>query len=244
MSILAVIPVRMGSSRFPGKPLKKIKGVPMVERIIKNCSKSKLVKNLVTATCDDEIFNYVKSINKKVIMTSKKHTRASDRVCEAVKILEKKEKKKYKIIVMIQGDEPMVTGKMIDMAIKPMLKDNNINVINLLGPITSKKELFNKNTIKVTNDKKMNAIYFSRSVIPNFKNFKKNYFFKQVCVIPFKKSFLFKYSTLKETKLEKAESIDMLRILENNLKVKLVKITGVTHAVDNLKDLKLVERLI
>ena len=90
MSILAVIPVRMGSSRFPGKPLKKIKGVPMVERIIKNCSKSKLVKNLVTATCDDEIFNYLKSINKKVIMTSKKHTRASDRVCEAVKILEKR----------------------------------------------------------------------------------------------------------------------------------------------------------
>lgn len=244
MNILAVIPVRMGSSRFPGKPLKKINGIPMVQRIIKNCSKSKLITNLVTATCDKEIFNYVNSLKKKVVMTSKKHTRASDRVCEAVKILEKKEKKKYKIVVMIQGDEPMVTGKMIDIAIRPMIRDKSINIINLMGPITNNRELLNKNTIKVTHDKNMNAIYFSRSVIPNYKKFKKNYFLKQVCVIPFKRDFLFKYSSLKETKLEKAESIDMLRVLENNYKVKLVKLSHNTHAVDNLKDLKLVESLI
>ena len=111
-------------------------------------------------------------------MTSKKHTRASDRVCEAVKILEKKEKKKYKIVVMIQGDEPMVTGKMIDMAIRPMIRDKSINVINLMGPITNNRELLNKNTIKVTHDKNMNAIYFSRSVIPNYKKFKKKLFFE------------------------------------------------------------------
>ena len=101
-----------------------------------------------------------------------------------------------------------------------------------------------KNTIKVTFDKNMDAIYFSRSIIPHFKKFTKNYFFKQVCVIPFKRNFLFQYSSLKETKLEKAESIDMLRILENNQKVKLVKISEYTHAVDNKKDLKLVEKLI
>ena len=244
MSILAVIPVRMGSSRFPGKPLKKINGIPMVQRVIENCTKSKLITNLVTATCDKEIFEFVNSIKKEVVMTSKKHTRASDRVCEAVKILEKRKKRKYKIVVMIQGDEPMITGRMIDIALKPMMREKSTNVINLMGPIISKKELFNKNTIKVACDKKMNAIYFSRSVIPNFKKFKKNYFFKQVCVIPFKRDFLFKYSSLKETKLEKAESIDMLRVIENNFKVKLVKIPHYTHAVDSLKDLKIVEQLI
>ncbi len=244
MSILAVIPVRMGSSRFPGKPLKKINGIPMVQRVIENCTKSKLITNLVTATCDNEIFKFVNSIQKEVVMTSKKHTRASDRVCEAVKILEKRKKRKYKIVVMIQGDEPMITGKMIDTALQPMMRDKSINVINLMGPIISKKELLNNNTIKVVCDKKMNSIYFSRSVIPNFKKFKKNYFFKQVCVIPFKRDFLFKYSSLKETKLEKAESIDMLRVIENNFKVKLVKISNYTHAVDNLKDLKFVEKLI
>ena len=244
MSILAVIPVRMGSSRFPGKPLKKINGIPMVQRVIENCTKSKLITNLVTATCDKEIFKFVNSIKKEVVMTSKKHTRASDRVCEAVKILEKRKKRRYKIVVMIQGDEPMITGRMIDIALKPMMREKSINVINLMGPIISKKELFNKNTIKVVCDRKMNAIYFSRSVIPNFKKFKKNYFFKQVCVIPFKRDFLFKYSSLKETKLEKAESIDMLRVIENNFKVKLVKISHYTHAVDSLKDLKIVEQLI
>ena len=95
MSILAVIPVRMGSSRFPGKPLKKINGTPMVQRIINNCEKSKLVKKVVTATCDKEIFKFISSLRKDVIMTSKKHNRASDRVCEAVKKLEKKGKPFY-----------------------------------------------------------------------------------------------------------------------------------------------------
>ncbi len=244
MSIIAVIPVRMGSSRFPGKPLKKINGIPMVQRVINNCTKSKYINDIVTATCDQEIFDFVSSLKKKVVMTSKKHNRASDRVCEAVKILEKKRKKKYKIIVMIQGDEPMVSGKMIDKALKSMLSDKTINVINLTSSIKNKEELMDKNTIKVTFDKNMDAIYFSRSIIPHFKKFIKNYFFKQVCVIPFKRNFLFKYSSLQETKLEKAESIDMLRILENNQKVKLVKISEYTHAVDNKKDLELVEKLI
>ena len=138
----------------------------------------------------------------------------------------------------------MVTGKMIDNALQPMLSDKSSNVINLVSPIRSKEELLDMNTIKVTYDKKMNAVYFSRSVIPYFKRFIKNFYFKQVCVIPFRRDFLFKYSSLKETKLEKAESIDMLRIVENNLKVKLVKVSQYTHAVDNLKDLKLVEGLI
>ena len=143
---------------------------------------------------------------------------------------------------MIQGDEPMVSGKMIDKALKSMLSDKTINVINLTSSIKNKEELMDKNTIKVTFDKNMDAIYFSRSIIPHFKKFTK-ITFKQVCVIPFKRNFLFQYSSLKETKLEKAESIDMLRILENNQKVKLVKISEYTHAVDNKKDLKLCRKI-
>ena len=138
----------------------------------------------------------------------------------------------------------MVNGKMIDMAAKAVIKDKKVNIVNLIGPIRNEMELYNKNTIKVTYDKKMSAIYLSRSVIPFCKKFKKNFFFKQVCVIPFRKNFLYKYSTLKETKLEIEESIDMLRVIENGFKLKFVKVKEYTHAVDNLKDLKLVERLI
>ena len=234
----------MGSSRFPGKPLKKINGKPMTQVVFENCSKSKLLKQLFIATCDEEIFKFARTKNFKVIMTSKKHKRASDRVCEAIKKIERETKKKPDIVVMIQGDEPMVTGKMVDKSIQPIIKDKQINVVNLIGPIKNKNELTNNNTIKVISDKNENAIYFSRSVIPNKTAFKSNFFYKQVCVIPFRRDFLFKYSSLQETKLEVAESIDMLRIIENNLKVKLVKIKKYTHAVDNIKDLKLVEKLI
>ncbi len=244
MNILTVIPVRMGSSRFPGKPLKMIKGKPMVQRILENCKKSRITSEIIIATCDEAILNFAKSINQKVVMTSKKHSRASDRVCEAVKKIERKKRKNYDIVIMVQGDEPMVSGKMIDLATKALIKDKNINVVNLVGPINTEKELLDKNTIKVTHDKKMNAIYLSRSVIPHYKKFKKNYFYKQVCVIPFRRDFLFKYSLLSETKLEIEESIDMLRVIENGYKLKFVKIKKFTHAVDNIKDLKLVETLI
>ena len=93
MKIIGIIPARMGSSRFPGKPLKLIKGKPMIQRVIENCEKSKLLSEVITATCDKEIYDFVKSKNKHVVMTSKKHIRASDRVCEALKKIEKKNKK-------------------------------------------------------------------------------------------------------------------------------------------------------
>lgn len=244
MNILAVIPVRMGSSRFPGKPLKMIKGRPMVQRILENCKRSKIISEIIIATCDKVILNFAKSINQKVVMTSKKHSRATDRVCEAVKKVEKEKNKNYDIVIMIQGDEPMVSGKMIDLAAKALINNKKVNVVNLVGPIKSEKELLDKNTIKVVYDKNMNAIYLSRSVIPVFKKFKKKYFYKQVCVIPFRRDFLFKYSKLNETKLEMEESIDMLRIIENGYNLKFVKIKEYTHAVDSIKDLKLVEKLI
>ncbi len=244
MKIIGIIPARMGSSRFPGKPLKLIKGKPMIQRVIENCEKSKLLSEVITATCDKEIYDFVKSKNKHVVMTSKKHIRASDRVCEALKKIEKKKQKKFDIVVMIQGDEPMIKGKMIDSAVKPMLKDKRINVVNLMGPIRSNRDLLSVNTIKVISNKKGDAIYFSRSPIPHQKKFKKNQYFKQICVIPFKRNFLFKYSKWNETKLEKKESIDMLRVLENNFNVRLVKTLTMTQAVDDISDLKLVEKLL
>ena len=96
-------------------------------------------------------------------------------MCEAVKKIERKKGKNYDIVIMVQGDEPMVSGKMIDLATKALIKDKNINVVNLVGPINTERELLDKNTIKVTHDKKMNAIYLSRSAIPHYKKFKKHY---------------------------------------------------------------------
>ena len=242
MKIIAIIPARMGSSRFPGKPMKKINGLPMIQHVYKNVKKNKLLSNVVVATCDKIIFNFIKSINGKVVMTSKKHKRASDRCSEALKIIEKKRKIKYDVVVMVQGDEPMINSNMITQAITPMIKNKKINVVNLISPIKNGKDFNDKNFIKVVHDKKYNAIYMSRAKIP-FMKFKKNLNIKkQVCVIPFKRDFLIKYNNMKPTPLEKIESIDMLRILENGYKLFLVNTNYFSQAVDTKKDLIKVQK--
>jgi len=227
----------MGSSRFPGKPLAKINGKAMIQHVYNNVKKNKLLSDVVVATCDKIIFDFVQSIKGVAVMTSKKHKRASDRCYEAMKILEKKRKIKYDIVVMVQGDEPMINSKMISDATKPLLKNNKINITNLICPINNKKDFKDPNFIKVVHDKNYNALYFSRSIIPYTKFKRAAYIKKQVCVIPFKRNFLVKYSKMKPSKLEKIESVDMLRILENGHKVFLVNTKRFAHAVDTKKDL-------
>jgi len=242
-NIIAIIPARMGSSRFYGKPMQKINGIPMIERIYKILSKVKVLKMVVVATCDEEIFNHIKGISGNVVMTKKSHLRASDRCAEAIKIIEKKEKLFFDMVIMIQGDEPMVTESMINSSIKPMLNDRSIQISNLCTRIKNKKDFYDKNCVKVIFNNNMNAIYFSRSPIP-FSN-KKNFIgFKQVCVIPFRRKFLDWYNKISPTFLEEIESIDMNRLIENDIKIKMIKIKKETFPVDTIKDLKRVKKLI
>ena len=121
MKILALIPARMGSSRFPGKPLEKIIGKPMIGHVHDNVKKNALLTSTVVATCDEEIANYIRSINARCVMTSIYHKRATDRCAEALEIVEKEDNIKYDIVIMIQGDEPMINPKMISEGLQPMM---------------------------------------------------------------------------------------------------------------------------
>jgi len=243
MKILAIIPARMNSSRFYGKPLKKILGMPMIERVYRNVSKSKLVNYTYVATCDKEIHNFINSLGGNSIMTSIKHKRATERTSEAMQKIENKLKIKFDLIVMVQGDEPMVTGPMITKAIKPFLIDKKIKVVNLMTKVRDKKEFFDLNEPKVVFDNQNFALYFSRCPIPSpWLEYKSAY--KQVCAIPFKRDFLQKFNKLKPTSLEIFESIDMNRILQHGEKIKMVKINKFVKSVDNINDLKTVEKLI
>jgi 3-deoxy-manno-octulosonate cytidylyltransferase (CMP-KDO synthetase) len=244
MNIIAVIPVRMGSSRFPGKPLKKINGVPMVEMIYNNIKKNKNLTKVVVATCDRIIFDFIKSINGNVVLTSKKHKRATERTAEAVKISEKKYKKKFSIVVMVQGDEPMTHPNMIKEAVQPMIEDSSIQVTNLMGQIKTPSEFEDRNCIKVVCDLNSNAMYFSREPIPTKSKVSEVPMGKQVCVIPFRRDYLIEYTKLKPTPLEIVESIDMMRILEHGMSVRMVPTIYDTQAVDTPEDLQRVERLI
>jgi 3-deoxy-manno-octulosonate cytidylyltransferase (CMP-KDO synthetase) len=145
---------------------------------------------------------------------------------------------------MIQGDEPMLFPEMIDLAVEPILKDKNIEVANLMAPLASIEEFNDPNEIKVVVDRKNFALYFSREPIPSLKkNFSEVPMYKQVCIIPFRRDFLIKFTEFVPTILEKVESIDMLRILENGYKVKMILTNYMTHSVDTIEDLRYVETL-
>jgi len=243
-NILSLIPARMGSTRFPGKPMEKILDKPMIGHVFENVKKNNLISDLAVATCDSEIYEYIISIGGKAIMTSSAHERASDRCAEALLKIEKKENKKFDIVVLVQGDEPMIHPDMISEAVEPMIKNDEILVTNLLGRIKNDKEFKDSNCIKVVCDKNGNALYFSREPIPTTVNKKNVPMGKQICVIPFKRDFLLDYNQLHETPLELAESVDMMRVLEHGYNVKMIPTNHLSHAVDTKEDLLMVEKLL
>ena len=243
MNILGLIPARMGSSRFPGKPMMEILGKPMIGHVYERVSSSPLLDLTAVATCDKEIYDYIESIGGIAVMTSKRHERASDRCAEALKKLESINGVKYDIVVMVQGDEPMTHPDMISEAIQPLLDDSTIDVVNLLGVIKDKAEFEDRNCIKVVCDLNLNAMYFSREPIPTNSKVDKIPMGKQVCIIPFRRDFLLKYTRMEPTPLEIAESVDMMRILEHGMKVRMARTEHSTQSVDTPEDLKKVEQI-
>jgi len=243
--IIGIIPARMESSRFPGKPLAKIINIPMVGHVYFRSKMSKLLNDVYVATCNQEIVDYIHSIDGKAIMTSNKHKRASDRVAEALLKIENEKNKKIDIVVMIQGDEPMIFPEMINEAVKPLIDNEDVLVSNLMAPLKNKEEHNDPNAVKVVVDKNNFALYFSREPIPSDKKESNdNYKNKQVCIIPFKRDFLIKFNELEPTPLEIIESIDMLRALEHGYKVKMIPTKYDTYSVDTKNDLEKVTKLI
>jgi 3-deoxy-manno-octulosonate cytidylyltransferase (CMP-KDO synthetase) len=234
----------MASSRFPGKPLAKICGIPMIGHVYKRCKKSSLLTEVYVATCDHEILDYIASIGGKAVMTKNTHERASDRCAEAMLTIESEIGQRIDLMVMIQGDEPLVHPGMIDEAVRPMIEDENVLIANLLGKIITVEEFEDPNEIKVVIDKYFNALYFSREPIPSRKKGVKNVpMYKQVCIIPFRRDFLLEYNETPPTPLEVIESVDMMRILENGRKVKMVPTKFDSKSVDTAADLESVESI-
>lgn len=243
MNILALIPARMGSSRFPGKPMAPISGKPMIGHVYERVARSPLLTIVAVATCDREIFDYIESIGGKAVMTADTHERASDRCAEALLKLEREYGIRYDIVVMVQGDEPMTHSDMIAEAVQPMLDDASIQVVNLLGEISDIVEFEDRNCIKVVCDLNLNALYFSREPIPTRCKASNVPMGKQVCIIPFRRDYLIKYTSLAPTPLEIAESVDMMRVLEHGDKIRTVPTKHNTYAVDTPSDLVRVEAL-
>ncbi len=244
MNIIAVVPARMGSTRFPGKPLADIHGVPMVGHVALRTAMCPKLTATYIATCDQVIMDYAAAKGIRAVMTSDSHTRCTDRTAEAMLKIERELGLSADIVVMVQGDEPMVTPAMIDAALRPMLEDPSLNVVNLMADMASVEEFEDPAEVKVVTDLDNNALYFSREPIPSRKKGVSAVpMRKQVCIIPFKRDFLLQFNSLAETPLEIIESVDMMRILENGGRVRMVPIAERTLSVDTPEDLRRVVEL-
>jgi 3-deoxy-manno-octulosonate cytidylyltransferase (CMP-KDO synthetase) len=244
MRVIGIIPARMASSRFPGKPLAKINGVPMIGHVYYRSRMSQSLKEVYIATCDDSIREYAEGINASCIMTADTHERASDRVAEATLKIEQAKGEKIDIVMMVQGDEPMLNPNMLDQAVLPLLNDPTLNIANLMAPITSTEEFESPNVVKVLVDLKNNALYLSREPIPSRKKTKEKVpMLKQLGLIAFRRDYLLKFYSLSPTPLEKIESIDMLRVLENGDPLRMVMTQYESIGVDTPDELAQVERL-
>ena len=234
MSIIAIIPARMASSRFPGKPLKPILGLSMIEHTRRRVSLCKLLDQVIVATCDKIIFDEVKSHDGEVVMTSVSHDSCIDRVAEAASVL------KANIIINVQGDMPLVDPDSIEAMIKPFLDDYNIHYTDMITPILDEADIHNSNVVKVVNNLSGNAMYYSREAIPSIKKDlnREHVYFMQVGITAFRKKSLKCFSSLERTPLEITESIDMLRLLEHNYNIRTVITTSPALGVDTPEDLK------
>jgi 3-deoxy-manno-octulosonate cytidylyltransferase (CMP-KDO synthetase) len=239
VKIVAIIPARMASSRFPGKPLAPILGKPMIQWVYEGTRRCSRLADVIIATCDQEIAVVAQRFGAAVTMTSPRHERASDRVAEAAATLD------ADLIVMVQGDEPMVTPEMIEAAIDPF-SDPAVNCTNLSSAIEREEDYRDPDTIKLVVDATGDALYFSRAAIPagSSQPFTPGDAQRQVCVIGFRAEFLQEYARLPMTPLERRESIDMLRILEHGKRVRIVPVAGQSYPVDSPGDLSRVERLL
>lgn len=241
MRIIIGIPARMGSTRFPGKPLCDILGKTMIEHCYKRSALSKYATDLFVAACDSEIRDEVENFGGNVIMTNPEIQRPGLRVASAAETLDLDDDD---IVVVVQGDEPLVHPDMIDLAIKPLLQEKDVYVSNLITELTE-DEWNDPGEIKVVCSLEMNAMYMSRSPIPSIDHEEvRAKWFKQVCIMPFRWHFMKKFNhELKPTPLELQESIEMIRAIQHGYKVRMVHSPYISKSLDSEIDRQIVEKL-
>lgn len=242
MKITAIIPARYGSTRFEGKALADIFGKPMIQHVYERTSRSALVSDVIVATDDERIASAVKKFGGRVEMTSTAHETGTDRLAEVADRIESD------IIVNVQGDEPLIEPGMIDEAIEPMTTDSSLVMSTLKSRIKTLHDFLSPNVVKVVTDWEGNALYFSRSPVPNFRDkwndLKDEKFssgkllcYKHIGLYVYRRDFLLQYSQMSPTYLELAEKLEQLRVLENGYKIRVIETSHDSIGVDTPSDL-------
>ncbi|MGN8071911.1 3-deoxy-manno-octulosonate cytidylyltransferase [Mucilaginibacter sp. 22184] len=237
MKVLGIIPARYASSRFPGKPLVDIGGKSMIQRVYEQAKKCSSLSEVVVATDDDRIFNHVQAFGGVAVMTADTHQSGTDR-CAEVALLHPEQD----VIINIQGDEPFIDPEQIG-KLATCFTDKETQLATLIKRIKTEEELFNTNSPKVVVNKLSEAVYFSRSALPHIRgqepeNWLEFYtFFKHIGIYGYRADVLQQITKLPVSSLEKAESLEQLRWIENGYRIKVAETELETYAVDVPEDL-------
>jgi 3-deoxy-manno-octulosonate cytidylyltransferase (CMP-KDO synthetase) len=248
-TIIAIIPARFGSTRFPGKSLVPIQDKPMIQWVYERTRMSRLINRVIVATDDERIMKAVSSFGGEAVMTSSSHATGTDRIAEVSQRLE------CDIVVNVQGDEPLIQAAMIDEAISPLLLDPSVSMATLCKKIERNEEAFDPNIVKVVFDENGFALYFSRAPIPWNRDCwagKKSFsdlsldgpMYKHIGLYVYRRDFLLDYSNMRQTTLETAEKLEQLRVLEHGRRIKVTATEHESFGVDIPDDLsKILQRL-
>ncbi len=240
MKAIGVIPARFGSTRFPGKPLKIIAGKPLLQWVIEGAREARTLDELWVATDHEDIFNLARELGVKAVMTPSELASGSDRVFHAIK------DEPVDIVVNIQGDEPLITGQLLDQLVSPLLDDPDLPMATLARGIQA-GDLENRNTAKIVLNEKSEAIYFSRFPIPYSREDRAEgeaICVKHIGLYAFRKDFLAKFCSHGPTALERGEGLEQLRALYLGARIRVVQVDHESWGVDTPEDVNRVEDLL
>lgn len=236
MKTAIIIPARYDSTRYQGKPLAIIDGIPMIHRVYNQCLQVENVNYVIVATDDDRILSYCSEHDIKVMITDSSHLTGTDRIAEVA------EKLDCEFIINVQGDEPFIEPENISLCLNSLVS-GDYQVVSLMSSITSLESLLSTNVTKVVTNLDGFGLYISRSPIPYPRGSVSNYF-KQLGVYGFKKSSLLEFSNLPRSKNEIYEEIEFLRFIDNNIPVKFINSISISMGVDSPEDiLRILKRI-
>lgn len=238
MNVIGIIPARLAATRLPNKPLLDILGKPMIQWVYERALSAETLDDVMVATPDPEIAQCVQSFGGRAIMTSHEHRSGTDRLAEAALGLS------AELIVNIQGDEPLLDPAAVDALVRTMIESPDVQMGSLMCPLTEEGEEEDPAVVKVVTDQRGFALYFSRARIPYPRHPEAARWTKHIGIYAYRREFLLTFSKLEPTPLEKAESLEQLRALENGYRIKMVETSFSPTSVDTPEDLERVREIL
>ncbi|MCI5566680.1 MAG: 3-deoxy-manno-octulosonate cytidylyltransferase [Veillonellaceae bacterium] len=238
MKVLCVIPARYASTRLPGKPLADICGKPMICRVYDRAKLAKRVEKTVVATDDERVKRAVEEDGGEAVMTRKDHNSGTDRLAEAVAGYPD-----MNLVINVQGDEPLIEPNVIDRLAAAFDDDEDLMMATVKARMDDEEDMRNPNNVKVVTDKDGYALYFSRSLMPYPREDTDCPVYKHIGIYAYRRDFLLKYAKMPQTMLEKTESLEQLRALENGFRIKVIESDANFVGVDTAEDLSRVNEI-